>query len=142
MNFEQLQQMWEQDSKINEIEIDTASRKIPELHAKYMKYFSDYCYKRKEAECRLKMLKREKFIYYSGKATPDVYAENPFPMKLLKSDVNVFIEGDEEINKLLLKLESIQIVINYLENVLKMINNRSFQIKNVIEWKKFIDGVV
>jgi hypothetical protein len=141
MNFENLQLMWQEDSKINDLEIDIASLNIPQLHSKYMKFFSDYRYKRKEAELRLKVLRREKFEYYSGKADPEIYAQNPFDLKVLKSDINLYIDSDKEIINLQMKIDSFDIIIDYLESVLKMITNRSFQIKNVIEWRKFIDGV-
>lgn len=133
--------MWNEDSKINDLEIDIASLQIPQLHSKYMKLFSDYRFKRKESEIRLKILKRQKFEYYSGKADPEVYAERPFDLKILKSDINLYIESDEDITRLQMKIDSFDIILDYLESVLKMITNRSFQIKNVIEWRKFIDGV-
>jgi hypothetical protein len=141
MTFDEIQLMWQQDSNINDDEIDIASLQIPQLHAKYMKLFSDFYFKRKQIEIKIKTLRREKFEYYTGKADPKIYAEKPFDLKILKSEVNMYIESDEDINNLQLKIESFDVIINYLESVLKMISNRTYQIKNVIEWRKFSNGI-
>ena len=141
MNFENLQLMWDEDSKINDLELDVSALKIPQLHSKYMKFFSDYRFRKKEAEIKLKILRKEKFEYYSGKADQKIYAEKPFDLKVLKTDINLYIDSDEDIVKQQMKIDSFEIILDYLESVLKMIANRSFQLKNVIEWRKFIDGV-
>jgi hypothetical protein len=141
MTFDEIQLMWQQDSNIDDAEIDIASLQIPQLHAKYMKLFSDFYFKRKQIEIKIKTLRREKFEYYTGKADPQIYAEKPFDLKILKSEVNMYIESDEDINNLQLKIESFDVIINYLESVLKMISNRTYQIKNVIEWRKFSHGI-
>ena len=39
-----------------------------------------------------------------------------------------------------MKIEYIKQVCKFCEDTLKQINNRTFQIKNAIEWKKFTGG--
>jgi hypothetical protein len=129
------------DSKIDPVELDTASLTIPTLHAKYFKIFSDYRFKKKQAALKLKQLTRRKFEYYSGKGDPEDYRENPFDLKILKSDLQMYIESDPEFKDLQLKIDMYDIIIEYLESVIRMINNRSYQIKNAIEWKSFIEGI-
>lgn len=141
MTFENIMQMWEQDSKIDPLELDTASLTIPVLHAKYFKIFSDYRFKRKQTALNLKQLIRRKFEYYSGKSDAQEYKEKPFDLKILKTDLNLYIESDEEIKELQLKLDMYEIIIDYLDGVIKMISNRSYQIKNAIQWKSYIDGI-
>ncbi len=141
MTFEEIQEMWEQDSKIDPVELDTASLAIPTLHSKYYKIFSDYKFKRKLAALDLKQLYRRKFEYYSGRGEPEDYKENPFDLKVLKSDLPKYIESDSQFKELQVKIDMYEIVIDYLENVIRQINNRSYQIKNAIEWKNFIEGI-
>ena len=43
-----------------------------------------------------------------------------------------------QIKELQLKIDMYDIIIEYLESVIRMVNNRSYQIKNAIEWKSFI----
>ena len=121
MTFDEIQAMWEQDAKIDPVELDTASLSIPQLHSK--------------------QLTRRKFEYYSGKGDPEDYRENPFDLKLLKSDLTMYIESDPHIKDLQLKIDMYDIIIEYLESVIRMINTRSYQIKNAIEWKSFIEGI-
>lgn len=141
MTFDEIQAMWEQDSKIDPVELDTASLSIPTLHAKYFKIFSDYRFKKKQAALNLKQLTRRKFEYYTGKAEPEEYKENPFDLKILKSDLPMYIESDPEIKDLQLKIDMYDIIIEYLDGVIKMISNRSYQIKNAIQWKTYIEGI-
>lgn len=141
MTFDEIQAMWQEDSRIDPVELDTASLAIPALHAKYFKIFSDYRFKKKQAALNLKQLTRRKFEYYSGKGDPEDYRENPFDLKILKSDLQMYIESDPEFKDLQLKIDMYDIIIEYLESVIRMINNRSYQIKNAIEWKSFIEGI-
>lgn len=141
MTFDEIQAMWQEDSRIDPVELDTASLTIPTLHAKYFKIFSDYRFKKKQAALNLKQLTRRKFEYYSGKGDPEDYRENPFDLKILKSDLQMYIESDPEFKDLQLKIDMYDIIIEYLESVIRMINNRSYQIKNAIEWKSFIEGI-
>ena len=141
MTFDEIQAMWEQDSKIDPVELDTAALNIPTLHSKYIRIFSDYRFKRKQAQGNLKQLTRRKFEYYTGKADPEEYKDNPFSLKLLKTDITMYIESDQEVKDLQLKIDMYDIIIDYLEGVIRMINTRSYQIKNAIEWKIFIEGI-
>ena len=125
MTFDEIQAMWEQDSKIDPVELDIASLAIPTLHSKYFKIFSDYRFKKKQAALNLKQLTRRKFEYYTGKADAEDYKENPFDLKILKSDLPMYIESDPEIKELQLKIDMYDIIIEYLDGVIKMISNRS-----------------
>ena len=89
------------------------------------------------------VLKRNKWIYYTGKASEEVYKEKgDFPLKLkTKDEERTFIEADEEVRELKGKVEYYETVVEYLQEVVKSISNRSFQIKNAIEWRKFEAGI-
>ena len=76
MTFEEIQAMWEQDSKIDPVELDTAALSIPTLHSKYLKIFSDYKFKKKLAVLDLKQLNRRKFEYYAGRGSVEDYKKN------------------------------------------------------------------
>ena len=141
MNLESLQEMWKKDSVIDTDLYCEESTKIPQLHMRYMEFFNTYSLMKKEREIEMRRLIREKWLYYKGKAPSKVYKEMPFDFKLTtKEEVNMFIESDEDICKLQYKIDYIEQIINFLEGVLRQINNRNFQIKNAIEWEKFKNG--
>ena len=141
MNLENLQDMWRSDSKLDEDLHDNDSLAIPQLHMKYMEFHNKYSLMKKERDIEMKRLIREKWLYYKGKAPSSVYKEMPFDLKLTtKEEISMFIEADEDIGKLKYKIEYIDQVLFFLDGVLRMINNRTYHIKNAIEWKKFQSG--
>ena len=141
MNLETLQNLWKTDSKLDEDQHDNDSLAIPQLHMKYMEFHNQYSLMKKERDIEMKRLIKEKWLYYKGKAPSSIYKEMPFDLKLTtKEEISMFIEADEDIGKLKYKIEYIDQVIFFLDGVLRMINNRTYHIKNAIEWKKFQSG--
>ena len=141
MNLETLQNMWKSDSKLDEDLHDNDSLAIPQLHMKYMEFHNQYSLMKKERDIEMKRLIKEKWLYYKGKAPSSVYKEMPFDLKLTtKEEISMFIEADDDIGRLKYKIEYIDQVIFFLDGVLRMINNRTYHIKNAIEWKKFQSG--
>ena len=135
MNFDELQEIAHKDMKLDETNLDIESLKIPELQHKYLKFFSNYNLLSKKAESDYKILYRKKWEFYSGKN------ESPFPLKILKQDISIYLESDEELIELKNKLEYYKNIIVYLEGILKSLNNRGFQIKNALDFKKFCEGL-
>ena len=140
MNLDEIQSLWEEDSKIDEDELHTESTKIPSLHAKYYRILNNILLLKKLEENKFKQLKKEKWQYYTGKADPEVYIEKPFDHKVLRQDVDKNMDADEDLIKILSKMDYYQVMLNYLDSILKTINNRTYQIKNSIEWQQFIRG--
>jgi hypothetical protein len=76
-----------------------------------------------------------------GKAETQVYIDEPFPYKVRdKEDLKLYLEADEKISKIKLKIDYYDTMLRYLEEILKQISNRTYQIKNAIEWRRFTAG--
>ena len=142
MTLDELQAQVSKDFKLDDTELDSESIKIPLLHNKYLQHFNKFSLLLKKAEYDHKILVREKWEYYTGKADASVYKEKPFDLKVLKADVHIYIDSDEELQKADQKVAYLNVVVKYLEQVLRSINNRTFLIKNAIEWKKFTSGAI
>ena len=133
--------MWKKDSVIDGDLYCEESTKIPQLHMKYMEFHNTFSLMKKEKELDMKRLIKEKWLDYKGKAPSSVYKEMPFDFKLTtKEEINMFIESDDDIMKLQYRIDYIEQTLLYLDSVLRMINNRNFQIKNAIDWEKFKNG--
>ena len=133
--------MWKTDSKLDDDLHDNDSLAIPQLHMKYMEFYNTYSLMKKERELEMKKMLKDKWIYYKGKAPSSVYKEMPFDLKLTtKEEISMFIEADEEVQKLQYKIGYIDQVLFFLDGVLRMINSRTYHIKNSIEWKRFQSG--
>ena len=63
-------------------------------------------------------------------------------MKVLKTDLHIYIESDEDIIKSEHKIAYLETVIKYIDGVLRSIQNRGWDIKNAISWKQFEAGMV
>ena len=140
MNLDEIQTMWESDSQIDNDDLHLESTKIPSLHAKYFKIFNSVLTLKKAQENKFKILRKEKWEYYTGKSDPEVYVEKPFDFKVLKTDLEKYLDADEELIRCITKMEYYQMMIDYLESIIKVILNRTYQIKNAIEFMRFTAG--
>jgi hypothetical protein len=141
MNLEQIQEMWERDSQIDPDNLHDESLKIPQLHAKYYTIYNTITLLKEKARESYHKIKLERYNYYSGKAPAEVYIEEPFPYKVRdKEALQRHLDADERLNKIDLKVRYYDVMLKFLEEIIKTISNRTFQIKNAIEWNKFQSG--
>ena len=140
MNIDELYSEVERDIKIDDTELDLESIRTPQLHNKYLKIFTKHSLQYKKLQDDYKVLYREKWEYYTGKASPEVYAEKPFELKVLKAHIGIYMEADKDLQQLGQRMAYAKQIVEYLERILKEINNRNWNIRNTIEWKKFLHG--
>ena len=142
MDLEKLQEMADKDLAIDETELDLESLKTPQLHNKYMKHYTKFKLMLTKAETDYKQLKRHKWEYYTGKADAIVYQQKPFDLKILKQDVDKYIESDEAYIQAKQKMDYLSTVIDFLDRTIKQIGGRDWTIRNAIEWRKFTSGAI
>ena len=141
MNLEQIQEMWEKDSKIDPDNLHDESLKIPTLHSKYYTLYNTITLLRERAREQYSKVRLERYNYYTGKATAEVYAEEPFPYKVREKDaIQRHLEADDKMNKIDMKIKYYDIMLKFLEEIIRNISGRTYQIKNAIEWNKFQAG--
>ena len=141
-DLDTIQEMWEKDSKIDRDNLHDESLNIPSLHAKYFQIYNTIFLLRKKAEQQRKNIRHERYAYFSGKADPDVYIQNPFPKKIRDKDtMTKYLDADEKLSNASLKIEYYDTMLTYLESILKVIQNRTYQIKNAIEFMRFNAGM-
>ena len=142
MDLEQLQEQADKDLKINDSELDLESIKTPQLHNQYLKHLTKFKLMLSRAESELHIVKRGKWEYYTGKADSTVYVEKPFNLKILRQDVDKYIDSDEEVIRAKQKVDYLNTVVDFLDRSIRQITNRTFTIKNAIDWKKFTSGAI
>jgi len=141
-DLDMIQKMWEKDSKIDIDNLHTESLNIPSLHAKYYDLYNNIMLLKKKAEQQKKNIKHQKYVYFTGKADPEVYIESPFPKKIRdKETLQGYLDSDEKLSQASLKVEYYETMLSYIESILKMISNRTYQIKNSIDYMKFQSGL-
>ena len=144
MTIDELRNMATADLKMDKTELDIESMKTPQLHNKYLILFGDEKLILGKYTSDLNVLRRNKWLYYTGKLSREQLEDfgwEPFDLNILKTDIDKFMDADEDIillsNKILLQKEKV----SYLEGVVKIINNRQWSIRSSIDWLKFTQGV-
>ena len=142
IDLTEIQSMWEKDSKMDRDNLHEESLNIPMLHAKYHDLYNNLILLRKKAEQQRKNVRHERYEYFSGKSDPEVYAENPFPKKIRDKDtMQKYMDADDKLSNVSLKIDYYDTMLVYLESILKQITNRTYQIKNAIEFMRFSSGL-
>ena len=141
MNLEQIQEMWEKDSKIDPDNLHDESLKIPQLHSKYYTLYNTITLMREKARTQYNKVRLERYNYYTGKAPAEAYVEEPFPYKVREKDaIQRHLDADDRMNKVDMKIKYYDIMLKFLEEIIRAVSNRTYQIKNAIEWNKFQAG--
>ena len=142
IDLDTVQKMWQNDAKIDPDNLHTESLKIPVLHSKYYDIYNNILLLRKKAEQQRKNVRHERYEYFSGKADPNVYIKDPFPKKIRdKETMQKYLDADEKLSAVSLKIDYYDTMLKFLEEVLKQITNRTYQIKNAIEFMRFSSGL-
>ena len=140
MNLDEIEKLWKEDSTIDPDNLHLESIKIPSLHSKYFQIYNNLSLLRKKEENNFLQLQKEKWLYYSGKSDPEVYKQKPFDHRVMKSDLDKYMNADSELIKSKTKIDYYQLMIKFLESIIKSIETRTCVIKNSIEFLKFTAG--
>lgn len=121
--------------------LDLEALKTPQIHGEVMNIYSSESLKLKELIRKQKIVKLQRWKYYSGKQTPSYYKEHGQIKEIInKTDVHNYMEADVILNSIEKLLEEQKIKVEILENSLKQINQRPFLIKDAIQWRMYING--
>lgn len=145
MTIDEIITMWEKDSVINRMDIAGESLNIPLLHGKYLRFFTNEKLELNKLNNCFKKLNKLKRQYYNGqmsKSDLEKYGWEQFQLKILKQDIQHYIDGDTDLIKLQDQIDYQQEKVNMLDQIIRSINTRNFIIKNYIDWQKFENGVV
>jgi hypothetical protein len=144
MKLEEIQSLWEADSKIDRTELGDESLKIPQLHSKYFKIYSQERLVLRKLEAEMKQLRLAKHEFYTQgptKESQDLGWELPPIGKILKSEVSVYIDADKDIVNSTLKIAMQQEKVDFLDSIIRSLNNRGYNLKVAVDWEKFKVGI-
>jgi len=145
MNIEEIVSNWDKDSKLDETELGEEATKIPKLHNKYLKIFMGERITLFKMKAENKKIKKNLLEYYLGELDRHELAElgrDQFYKKLLKNEVDNYLEADDLYIESNLKVAMQQEKVDYLDAIIRSLNNRNFQIKSAIDWYRFTNGSV
>ena len=146
MKLSDLQEMWADDSKINESNLGHESACTPLLHSKYLNYLTSTRLNYRKAESDYLNTRRKKYKYYRGEMTREELEHEGWNQfqgnKPLKNEMDEFLACDEDLIYLQDKVEYFKTVQFTLEQILRSINSRTWDVKSSIEWTKFTNGMM
>ncbi len=144
MNIEQLHDMWDEDCRINDDHLDKESINTAKLHSKYLRLLIQHKMKIAALQMEYNTTRQKKFRYYRGEMTRDELKDLNWDqwqgVKPLKNEMDEFLTGDADLNRVSVKIEYIKVMVEALESILGQIKARDWQIRNAVEFKKFIAG--
>jgi|LauGreDrversion2_6_1035139.scaffolds.fasta_scaffold217511_1 hypothetical protein len=143
MKLDEIHELWSQDCNINRIELGEEALKIPKLHSKYLRMFSDERLMLRKLEEDKNTLKLLKIDYYRGVLPEEDLRANgwqPFRLSVLKSDLSLYLDADQDVIKINLRISVQQEKVDTLEAIIKSISNRGYLIKSAIDFEKFKVG--
>ena len=139
MNLSEYRQMVDVDLNINQ----TESLRTPQLHSKYLNFLSDEKLILSKLDGEYRVIKKYKWLYYTGKLSQEELEQfewQPFQLSVLKTDIDKFMDADEDIQKIYSRMQYRKTVVDYLDSIIKIISNRQWNIRAAIDWLKFTNG--
>ena len=143
MNLNDYQNYTKNDLILDETQLDTESLKTPQLHSKYLNFLVDEKLRLTKLQYEYKVLRRKKWLYYTGKISQEELEDEgwePFELTILKTDLDKFLDSDEDLQQIDIRKKYKETVVDYLNEVIKIINNRQWNIRSAIDWLKFTNG--
>ena len=144
MKLDDIRKSVAKDISMDDTQLDVESLKTPQLHNKYLNMLHDERFELKKMKFDYSKLLRLKWEYYTSKISEETLKDlnwQPFDLKILKQDIDKYLESDDDLILIQHKLTYQEEKVSYLESVIKSISQRNWEIRNAIEWRKFINGV-
>ena len=124
MNLSDYQNYTKTDLILDETQLDNESLKTPQLHSKYLNFLMD-------EKLRLTKLQQEEL---------EEEGWEPFELTILKTDLDKFLDSDEDLQLIDIRIKYKETIVDYLNETIKIINNRQWNIRSAIDWLKFTNG--
>lgn len=144
VNIDTLMEEWSKDAPIDETEPGREMAKISSLHSKYLRILTHHNLICKKLQGDYNKLRKIKWEYYNGDLNnPEDLAQynlEPMTKKVLRADIPTYLDSDTELNNILLKKVVHEEIVNFCSSVMKELNNRTWQLKSLIDWEKFTSG--
>ena len=146
LNIENVLSEWQDDSVINQSQLDKSSVDTAKLHAKYLQWLSLAKLHLKKAQMNQKTLLKEKWLYYNGKMSQEEIESrgwdyDPFDgLKVMKGDMDYYYDSDKDIQQSEEKITYYKTLVETLQEIVETLRLRHQTIGNIIKWKQFEAG--
>lgn len=144
MSVEEIDNEWSKDSNLDQSNLLHVSMSVAKLHNKYY----GYLVREQRQHLQLTITKEKLEVVlesYFSKTMTDFerqeYDLPPFPdRRYLKEDIKRAINNYKDMREINTQILASSYKIDYLKDIIKMIHNMSYQIRNTIEYLKYSRG--
>ena len=143
MNITEILQSWKEDTRLDDVQLDSESLKIPSLHHKYIEELTLARSRVKGLKIDLRKLRSRLFSYYSGESTSndlEILGREQFRGRILKSEIKDRLDMDSEVITLESRIEASSEKVDLLTDIMKSIHSRGFQINTAVNHRKLMVG--
>lgn len=140
MKFDDIKDLAKKHAKLDHSELATESMILTNLKVEWNDIYVPERLILAKLRKEYKKLYLQKWQYYLGKAPDEVYIEKPLDLKIMRQDVSVYLEADEDLQTMETKIELQEAKVDYIKEIIDALKKRGFDIKNAIEYIKFTSG--
>lgn len=143
MKIDDILASWAVDAEQDITAIGDNAMAIGRLHHKYYSILIQenmLLYKYSNDMKVLKLDKREFLTQGPSEENKNLGWKLPPKGKIIKSDVDVYIDADKDIIELSLKIAMQNEKIELLQSLIKVVVNRNFTLRIALDWEKFKSG--
>lgn len=145
-SIEDIQSEWQKDSPIDHTECAFEAARVDSLHHKYEKMHVYERVRLRKMESELNILEFAKFEFYSdgpNETTPKEWLPltPPSNKKILKADMDRYMNADPDINKAKLAIAIQEDKIDLLKSIVSKINFRGNLIRTILDDLKWKSGI-
>ena len=142
MTIEQIKDLIECDSAIDSSKLDLEAINTPYIQGKYIRLLSNETAVYKNLKTQLDRLKHNKYNLFMGRLSQKEQMESKLGnLKLLKTEIPQYIENDDDVIALKALLIEAELKVDLITQFITVLNQRTFQIKNAIEYMRFQNGL-
>lgn len=142
-SLEELTQEFEERIAINDYHLDKSSVENSSFHGRFLTYMTQAKCERLSLTQKMNSLLVDLSDYYMGympKDDMDDRGWKPFLKKITKSELDKYIRSNKEYQELERQIEIMNITIDFIKDAQDAFKSRGFNIKNIIDWRKFQSG--
>ena len=145
MTLEQYHDEWAVNAEIQLDRLDVEASHVPILHARWWRYYTTERLRYRKLEFELQTLRHYKYEWYSGKMDDSERIKlgwTPQPKLIrLKEAIDRHVNADPDVFQARKEAAVQEETLKFLEDVIKSINKRGYDIKNTIDFLRFKSGV-
>lgn len=144
MKFGAIKDEWKKDQEIDPTNVGNAALETVKITTKYLDILSKEKFRLKKMKEDHRQLEHDTREYFMKRDTKEVRERlgktEGFAGKILKSEVRDFVDVENSVVDSRLLISAQEEKIDYLNSIIKLLNERNWAIKHYIDWQKFKNG--